>query len=115
MLTAHGGRLDFKSETFVLHKQAFRTTGNSGVYDAGDLSPCLTTGSDQNAIVVMDAGRVRRLMPVEWEILQGFPRGYTDVMHRGKPAADGPRCKAIGNSMAVPVMRYIGERIDAVK
>ena len=54
---------------------------------------------------------VRRLMPVECERLQGFPDGYTLVNHRGRPAADGPRYKAIGNSMAVPVVRWIGERI----
>jgi DNA (cytosine-5)-methyltransferase 1 len=43
--------------------------------------------------------------------LQGFPDDYTLVPNRGKPAADGPRYKALGNSMAVPVMRWIGERI----
>lgn len=56
---------------------------------------------------------VRRLMPVECERLQGFPDGHTDVPYRGKPAADGPRYKAVGNSMAVPVMHWIGKRIDA--
>lgn len=55
--------------------------------------------------------QVRRLTPVECERLQGFPDGYTLVAFRGKPAADGPRYKALGNSMAVPVMRWIGERI----
>jgi len=54
---------------------------------------------------------VRRLTPVECERLQGFPDDWTLVPHRNKPAADGPRYKAIGNSMAVPVMRWIGERI----
>jgi DNA (cytosine-5)-methyltransferase 1 len=54
---------------------------------------------------------VRRLTVEECEFLMGFPRGYTNVVHRGKPAADGPRYKAIGNSMAVPVMRWIGKRI----
>ena len=54
---------------------------------------------------------VRRLTPRECERLQGFPDDWTLVPHRGKPAADGPRYKAIGNSMAVPVMRWIGERI----
>ena len=58
---------------------------------------------------------VRRLLPVETERLQGFPDHYTAVMFRGKPAADGPRYRAIGNSMAVPVMRWIGERIMAVE
>ena len=57
---------------------------------------------------------VRRLTPRECERLQGFPDDYTLVPYRGKPAADGPRYKAIGNSMAVPVMRWIGERIAMV-
>jgi DNA (cytosine-5)-methyltransferase 1 len=57
---------------------------------------------------------VRRLTPRECERLQGFPDDYTLVPYRGKPAADGPRYKALGNSMAVPVMRWIGERIAQV-
>ena len=57
---------------------------------------------------------VRRLTPRECERLQGFPDDYTLITHRGKPAADGPRYKALGNSMAVPVMRWIGERIAQV-
>jgi DNA (cytosine-5)-methyltransferase 1 len=55
---------------------------------------------------------VRRLTPRECERLQGFPDDYTLVPYRGKTAADGPRYKALGNSMAVPVMRWIGERIQ---
>ena len=58
---------------------------------------------------------VRRLTPRECERLQGFPDDYTLISHRGKPAADGPRYKALGNSMAVPVMRWIGERIAMVE
>ena len=57
---------------------------------------------------------IRRLMPVECERLQGFPDGWTQIPWRGRPAEecpDGPRYKAIGNSMAVPVMRWLGERI----
>ncbi len=57
---------------------------------------------------------VRRLIPMECERLQGFPDGWTAVPYRGKPAADGPRYKAIGNSMAVPVLRWMGERIARV-
>jgi DNA (cytosine-5)-methyltransferase 1 len=56
---------------------------------------------------------VRRLTPVECERLQGFPDGWTAVVYRGKPAADGPRYKALGNSMAVPCMAFLGRRIDA--
>ncbi len=57
---------------------------------------------------------VRRLTPRECERLQGFPDDYTLIEYRGKSAADGPRYRALGNSMAVPVMRWIGERIAAV-
>jgi DNA (cytosine-5)-methyltransferase 1 len=83
-----------------------------------DMSPtlraCGHTNSHANAgapPAVATAMSVRRLTPVECERLQGFPDGHTDVPYRGKPAADGPRYKAIGNSMAVPVMRWIGGRI----
>jgi DNA (cytosine-5)-methyltransferase 1 len=57
---------------------------------------------------------VRRLTPRECERLQGLPDDFTQVTYRGKPAADSPRYKAIGNSMAVNVMRWIGMRIDRV-
>jgi DNA (cytosine-5)-methyltransferase 1 len=58
---------------------------------------------------------VRRLTPLECERLQGFPDDYTAVPYRGKPAADGPRYKALGNSMAVPCMVFIGHRIQLVE
>ena len=57
---------------------------------------------------------VRRLLPVECERLLGMPDDYTLIPYRGNPAADGPRYRAIGNSMAVPVMRWIGRRIQMV-
>lgn len=71
----------------------------------GDSSPHVATGT-----------HVRRLTPRECERLQGFPDGYTSIPWRGKLAdkcPDGPRYKALGNSMATPVMRWIGERIEA--
>jgi DNA (cytosine-5)-methyltransferase 1 len=57
---------------------------------------------------------VRRLTPQECERLQGFADDYTLVPFRGKPAAGGNRYKALGNSMAVPVMRWLGERIAMI-
>jgi DNA (cytosine-5)-methyltransferase 1 len=75
----------------------------SGDTGKGDAAPLLATTS-----------AVRRLTPRECERLQGFPDDYTLVPYRGKPAADGPRYKALGNSMAVPVMRWIGTRIGMV-
>lgn len=56
--------------------------------------------------------QVRRLTPVECERLQGFPDNYTDICPNNKDTPDGPRYKALGNSMAVPVMRFIGEQIE---
>ena len=76
-----------------------------------DGSPCVDRGPD----IVGTATAVRRLTPRECERLQGFPDDYTLVPYRNKPAADGPRYKALGNSMAVPVMRWIGERIAMVE
>ena len=90
--------------------------------DAGEMAPTLRAGghskSHANAGVmpaIMQRSAVRRLTPRECERLQGFPDDYTLISHRGKPAADGPRYKALGNSMAVPVMRWIGERIAMVE
>ena len=80
----------------------------------GDVAATMgTPGSSSNASgpTVMQAMAVRRLTPKECERLQGFPDNYTDIKSKGKPTPDGPRYKALGNSMAVPVMRWIGERI----
>lgn len=55
--------------------------------------------------------QVRRLVVDECEALQGFPRGYTMVEHCGKPAADGPRYRALGNAFAVPTVRWIAKRL----
>jgi DNA (cytosine-5)-methyltransferase 1 len=73
-------------------------------------------GSIENSstTIAQQGMAVRRLTPRECERLQGFPDDYTLVEYRGKLAADGPRYRALGNSMAVPVMRWIGQRIAAV-
>jgi DNA (cytosine-5)-methyltransferase 1 len=57
--------------------------------------------------------QIRRLMPVECARLQGFPDDYLDIEFKGKPATDGHKYKALGNSWAVPCVRWIGARIDA--
>lgn len=86
-----------------------------------DLSHTLRAGNQRNnsnpateAAMLGGGSHVRRLTPVECERLQGFPDGYTLIPWRGKPASDcpdGPRYKAIGNSKAVPVVRWLGLRI----
>ena len=68
-------------------------------------------GSSRSYVAAMS---VRRLTPKECARLQGFPDDYLDITYRNKPAADGPKYKALGNSMAVPVMRWIGKRIAQV-
>lgn len=72
--------------------------------------PCQTARQHKGTAIVASGYVVRRLMPVECERLQGFPDGWTDL----GGTADAPRYKACGNSMAVPVINYIGRRIEAV-
>ena len=71
-------------------------------------------GTQPGGSLIRQRMAVRRLVPRECERLQGMPDDYTLIPYRGKPAADGPRYRAIGNSMAVPVMRWIGRRIQMV-
>lgn len=131
-LNAHPSRrIDGESETFVVtppltrnpygdHESregllvptAYRVTGNDGAYETPGHIGALGTGTDPSAQVVA-ASTVRRLTPLECERLQGFPDGWTDIVYRGKPAADGSRYRAIGNSMAVPVLAWLLGRIRA--
>jgi len=78
-----------------------------------EIAPTLRSDAGDNQVAIATTYAVRRLTPRECERLQGFPDDWTAIPYRGKPAADGPRYKAIGNSMAVPVMRWIGQRIKA--
>ncbi|AXH72167.1 MAG: site-specific DNA methylase [Siphoviridae sp. ctdc_1] len=79
--------------------------GGNGTGYSEELSYTLTR-SDQHGVAYET--HVRRLMPVECERLQGFPDGHTNI----PGAKDGPRYKALGNSMAVPVMRWLGRKIS---
>jgi DNA (cytosine-5)-methyltransferase 1 len=85
-----------------------------------EVSHCLDTttpepSKNQGGIGIVQDFAVRRLTPRECERLQGFPDDHTLIPFRGKPAADGPRYKACGNSMAVPVMAWIGQRIQKIE
>jgi DNA (cytosine-5)-methyltransferase 1 len=86
--------------------------------ETGQVSCTITAdvgGPTHSGPKVMQAMAVRRLTPVECERLQGFGDNYTDIKSKGKPTPDGPRYKALGNSMAVPVMAWIGQRIEQVE
>ena len=81
-----------------------------------EMAPTLEDGSGGNNKPAVHHGMaVRRLTPVECERLQGFGDNYTDIQPKGKATPDGPRYKALGNSMAVPVMAWIGKRIQEVE
>ena len=83
-------------------------TGGSGYMGQDEKAYTIATSQDQQ---IMHGMAVRRLTPTECERLQGFPDGYTDIMPE---TPDGPRYKALGNSMAVPVMHWIGNRINQI-
>lgn len=84
-------------------------TGGSGYMGQDEKAYTIATSQDQH---LMQGMAVRRLTPTECERLQGFPDGWTDIL---PTTPDGPRYKAIGNSMAVPVMRWIGSRIQTCR
>ena len=140
---AHGGshgRLDFESDTFITH--SLRADGFDASEDGTGRSTPLTIAirgrgdshdleyrddGTANAILTPNGGRagigvgavqaamsVRRLTPRECSRLQGFPDDWCDITYRGKPAADGPRYRALGNSMAVPVIGWILQRVRRV-
>ena len=89
--------------------------GGSVMNIENDMTGTLRRETHGHEPVVMQAMAVRRLTPVECERLQGFPDNYTDIKSKNKPTPDGPRYKALGNSMAVPVMAWIGQRIQEVE
>ena len=94
---------------------SFKSNMGSFVGEQDGISPTLMTDAPNTVASNM---MVRRLMPEECELLQGFPMGYTRIPWRNKDpkdCPDGPRYKALGNSMAVPCMRFIGERIQMIK
>jgi len=107
--------------------RSHQSGGYEGARVAQPVAPSLTASNDpsrspQSSEVTQQVGaihsvtmQVRRLTPVECERLQGFPDGYTNIPWRKKDESpDGPRYKALGNSMAVPVMNWIGQRIQKV-
>ena len=121
----HGAPAVMTNEPIPIQDQATRFAGNNngkaigkgnglGVGEPGQPVHTLTR-NDRHA--VFSDLVVRRLTPVECERLQGFPDNWTQIPFKGKPkeqCPDGHRFKAMGNSMAVPVMRWIGEGIELV-
>jgi hypothetical protein len=102
-------------EPIVMHPIGVDTYNGT---ETGQVSCTITAdvgGPTHSGPKVLQSMAVRRLTPVECERLQGFGDNYTDIKSKGKPTPDGPRYKALGNSMAVPVMAWIGQRIEQVE
>ena len=113
----------YVNETDASNALTSSGVGSSAHIVHGTQDPCVSdiayaqgrNNGGENVLIKSTA--VRRLTPRECERLQGFPDDYTSIAWKNKPAElcpDGPRYKALGNSMAVPVMRWIGERINKV-
>lgn len=111
-LSTGGGKPGQGVPMIIASAVNWQAGGNQTTLGAGPISSALV--KEQIPGVQIGAS-VRRLTPRECERLQGFPDDYTAITVRKKPAADGPRYKALGNSMAVPVMNWIGSRIQLVE
>ena len=118
----HTGPIDTDGTTLAIGVTIHGTDKTASIASFTDVAGSIRTkppGSIENnsTTAILQKMAVRRLTPRECERLQGFSDDYTLIPWRGKEAQfcpDGPRYKALGNSMAVPVMRWIGERILAV-
>lgn len=113
--------LDQGSQHAVAWNIQDQNTGKSIKAKPSEISTCLGTRDLSkyqgtfNADVIQSVMQVRRLTPVECSRLQGVPDLYLDITYRGKPLADGLKYKLLGNGFAVPVVKYIGTRIQLVE
>lgn len=117
-LRAMGGALPNGGGQMAIAFQERGRDGGRTLEIGGEVAFALTApsgGGRAQERNILHGWAVRRLTPLECERLQGFPDGYTAVPWRGGILSDGPRYKALGNSMAVNCMRWIGTRIEAVE
>jgi len=106
---------DTRGQDPVVATFDFQSSGEYGTAPVASTIAARDYKSAKDLAVHLGGMQVRRLTPVECERLQGFPDNYTDIPWRKKPIGecpDGPRYKALGNSWAVPVVQWIGRRID---
>jgi DNA (cytosine-5)-methyltransferase 1 len=114
LIPSHGGGFDVTAFAIQDVRGLEKSQGGRGWNDDGS-AYTLDTWATQGVATI---SAVRRLTPIECERLQGFPDNFTAIPWRNKSAddcPDGPRYKALGNSMAVPVMNWIGRRINEVE
>lgn len=101
-------------EGYTLHGSSKTRSTASPAETATALRAKPPGGMENSSTTAVLHDGIRRLTPRECERLQGMPDDYTLIRYRGRPGQDGPRYRCLGNSKAVPVVRWIGERIDAV-
>ena len=107
--TGSGG--ETQNPAYVVQPIGFEANMSQHMPSVGGVYQTLTRRTHAS-VLIPPSMAVRRLTPIECERLQGFPDNYTNIPWRNKPESpDGSRYKALGNSMAVPVMKWIGERI----
>ena len=103
-------------QAFALRERCGKPGGGKGPLIQEDVSGAFVAHQDQTIFAPEETTyTVRRLTPLECERLQGFPDNWTRIPFKGKSAEecpDAPRYKALGNSFAVPVVAWIGKRID---
>jgi DNA (cytosine-5)-methyltransferase 1 len=117
VLTPNGGRAGIGVGAIAIQAGALRENPESGPDGVGvQEGIAYTLEARQEVQAIQSAWAVRRLTPTECHRLQGFRDGFCNIPWRGKPESpDGPQYKALGNSMAVNVMRWIGRRIQMVE
>ena len=101
--------------TCIARNTIGRTPEQGGHHQGLSPELCYTLDTSHSPHAVIDHYAVRRIMPVEYERLQGFPDNYTRIPWKGKPShdcPDAPRYKALGNAMPVPVIRWLGQRLS---
>jgi len=111
----HEGEHNFRLRNLVPTAFAENQRSELREVDAAGAVSAICRGDARNETLLAERWAVRRLTVRECERLQGFPDDYTLVPYRGALAKDGPRYRALGNSMAVNVMRWIGTRIAIVE
>ena len=108
-LAASGGGLNRPAVAHTFKVRGGCEGGGKGYLGQDEKAFTVSTGQDQHLFADM---KVRRLTPIECERLQGFPDDFTKISDK---TADTPRYKALGNSMAVPVIKWLGERIETIE
>ena len=109
-----GWNVDEAAAGYIIPFDTTQITSAANRSNPTSESPCHSLASGAHPPAITTLSSIRRLTPLECERLQGFPDEYTLVPYNGKPAKDSPRYRALGNSMAVNCMNWIGHRIQLV-